>query len=266
MIQLNRHRLLLPAILAIALLSGLSQADAFVWQRLWLGGCCTPAWGISYDPCCDFGWYRSWGPVYRAGLFPRRVWLRSAYCCDFSGSWGQNGGDALSSGCCGAPAGATGITPPPTPPMPPSSPADAQPKLAPQPPAPPSPGADGTDSILRPGPVAPPKPGISPAPSGTSVPRKGQMQLTINVPADAEVSINGRPTRSLGPERRYVSYGLEPGKVYPYVVSVVVRSPSNGEDSRVTRTIYVRAGEERQVAFSQNLPWERRLAEASRGR
>ena len=35
--------------------------------------------------------------------------------------------------------------------------------------------------------------------------------LTISVPYEAKMTINGLPTRSTGSRRQYVSFGLQPG-------------------------------------------------------
>jgi len=45
-------------------------------------------------------------------------------------------------------------------------------------------------------------------------------EIVLVVPTDARVKINGLPTQSRGGFRRYVSYGLEPGKQYRYEIEV----------------------------------------------
>jgi uncharacterized protein (TIGR03000 family) len=42
--------------------------------------------------------------------------------------------------------------------------------------------------------------------------------LTIAVPADAKVLVNGYQTKSTGSVRQYISYGLQPGLSYNYEV------------------------------------------------
>jgi len=104
------------------------------------------------------------------------------------------------------------------------------------------------------------------------VPRTSGMLLTLHVPANAKVLINGRATQSAGAERHYVSYGLKDGKVYPYTVTVLVPRKSAitlvegtpGEDEiQVSRTLYVKAGDDRQLVFSDDLRLERQLADAT---
>jgi uncharacterized protein (TIGR03000 family) len=71
--------------------------------------------------------------------------------------------------------------------------------------------------------------------------------LTIVVPADAKVFINGRQTRSIGTQREYVSYGLESGLTYRYEVRAeVVRDGKTVED---TREVFLTAGSREGVAF-----------------
>jgi len=42
--------------------------------------------------------------------------------------------------------------------------------------------------------------------------------LTVWVPYDAKVTVNGMETRSTGSRRQFVSYGLQQGLSYKYVV------------------------------------------------
>jgi uncharacterized protein (TIGR03000 family) len=71
--------------------------------------------------------------------------------------------------------------------------------------------------------------------------------LTLVVPADAKVFINGRQTRSMGTHREYVSYGLEIGLTYRYEVRAeVVRDGKTIED---TREVFLTAGSREDVAF-----------------
>jgi len=74
--------------------------------------------------------------------------------------------------------------------------------------------------------------------------------LTIYVPYDAKVRINGLLTRSQGSRREYVSYGLKPGYRYQYEVEAeVVR---DGEVIRDTQTVVLTAGGMESVAFGFN--------------
>jgi uncharacterized protein (TIGR03000 family) len=74
--------------------------------------------------------------------------------------------------------------------------------------------------------------------------------LTVWVPFDAKVYINGKETHSTGSRRQYVSYGLQSGMSYKYVVKVqVVR---NGELQEDTKTETMTAGDIKAVAFGFN--------------
>jgi uncharacterized protein (TIGR03000 family) len=87
-----------------------------------------------------------------------------------------------------------------------------------------------------------------PKTSATSAENSGA--LTVWVPYDAKVYVNGKETRSTGSRRQYISYGLEPGMSYKYVVKVqVVR---NGELQEDTKTATLTAGAIQAVAFGFN--------------
>ncbi len=98
----------------------------------------------------------------------------------------------------------------------------------------------------------PPAAGPIPEPSATSTPVPGNSGLlTIWVPHDAKVIINGMNTRSQGGRRQYVSYGLQPGFDYKYEVRAqVVR---NGQLLEDVRTVTLTAGQRDSVAFGFNL-------------
>ena len=74
--------------------------------------------------------------------------------------------------------------------------------------------------------------------------------MTIWVPAEAKVTINGLATRSTGSRRQYVSFGLKPGFSYKYVVhaEIVRDGKLVDEDKTVTMT----AGQQTGVAFGFN--------------
>jgi uncharacterized protein (TIGR03000 family) len=74
--------------------------------------------------------------------------------------------------------------------------------------------------------------------------------LTIYVPYDAKVTVNGRETRSMGSRRQYVSYGLQPGFSYKYEVRAqIVR---DGKPVEEARTIVLTAGSHESIAFGFN--------------
>ncbi len=74
--------------------------------------------------------------------------------------------------------------------------------------------------------------------------------LTVWVPYDAKVTVNGRETQSTGSRRQFISYGLRPGFSYRYVIRAeVVR---NGQPQMDTREVTLTAGQITAVAFGFN--------------
>ena len=74
--------------------------------------------------------------------------------------------------------------------------------------------------------------------------------LTVWVPEDAKVMINGLETRSTGSRRQYYSSGLKPGLTYTYVVRAqVIR---NGQVQEDTQTVTLAAGQTNSLAFRFN--------------
>lgn len=66
----------------------------------------------------------------------------------------------------------------------------------------------------------PPAGGAAPAAPKTSMyrPATNSVLLTVNVPADAKVFVNGNPTTSTGARREYTSSNLQPAASYAYRV------------------------------------------------
>ena len=99
-----------------------------------------------------------------------------------------------------------------------------------------------------------PAPSALPAPvpsKTTSFSIENSGVLTVWVPYDAKVTVNGRETKSTGSRRQFVSFGLKPGLSYKYVVKAsVVRDGQTVED---TRTVNLTAGQLESVAFGFNL-------------
>jgi len=86
-----------------------------------------------------------------------------------------------------------------------------------------------------------------PADSRVSVP-EGSAVLSVSVPARAKLIVNGLETKSTGPHRQFVSTGLQPGLTYKYEVRVqVVR---NGRLLEDTRTVHLKSGLQKAIAFS----------------
>ena len=74
--------------------------------------------------------------------------------------------------------------------------------------------------------------------------------LVVNVPADAKVFVNGRPTTSTGEHRQYVSHGLEAGMRYEYQVRAeIVR---DGKTISDTKTVQLTAGSQSSIAFDMS--------------
>jgi uncharacterized protein (TIGR03000 family) len=72
--------------------------------------------------------------------------------------------------------------------------------------------------------------------------------LSIRVPADAIVRINGEQTSQQGPRREFASSGLVPGRCYTFVVSARWAG-ANGQAMEREQRIQVRGGERRTVDF-----------------
>lgn len=70
--------------------------------------------------------------------------------------------------------------------------------------------------------------------------------LTVSVPEDAVVTVNGHPTKSSGTIRQFMSTGLEEGFVYKYVVEVKY----SGVETPEKRTVRLRAGSTERLVFA----------------
>ena len=99
--------------------------------------------------------------------------------------------------------------------------------------------------------------GYSYSTSGTSVATYAKAKtsgssamLTVRVPQDAKVFVNGSATKSTGTERRYVSRGLKSGESYTYQVKVeVVR---DGKTLEEVKEVKLQTGENASLAFDLN--------------
>ena len=70
-------------------------------------------------------------------------------------------------------------------------------------------------------------------------------KLYVTLPADAKLTIDGRPTVSTSESRVFESPSLTPGKTYFYrLKATVVR---DGKTETVTKEVAVRAGEDTRV-------------------
>jgi uncharacterized protein (TIGR03000 family) len=87
-----------------------------------------------------------------------------------------------------------------------------------------------------------------PPPRTTWLPPTGTGLITISVPEEAKVYINGRETKSTGKVRQYVSAGLIAGYVHTYEIrAVAVR---NGQPVEELRHVELRIGQQSTVAIS----------------
>jgi uncharacterized protein (TIGR03000 family) len=71
--------------------------------------------------------------------------------------------------------------------------------------------------------------------------------LTVAVPDDARIYVNGKATTTPGNERQFVSRNLVPG--YRYTYRIRAELERDGEVVTETKVVEVRAGEDAQVAF-----------------
>ena len=223
-----------------------SQAEAGCW---W--GCARPTCWFS-SPCCSVpcytpycvsscdGWYLGWrpGPVRRLLLGPYR-WYPAAYCpvCHFDD-------------CCCTASGATPAadTPPPA----------EQP--GPTPAKKPTPAPETKSHPVLPPPAAgtPNNPAKASGAAAIDSPSSAGT-ITLHVPADAEVIINGLKTTARGTERVYRSNNLKPGFAYDYKVRI--RLDRNGELIEEVRNVRLTAGAGETLAVDFR-PRAERLAQA----
>lgn len=91
--------------------------------------------------------------------------------------------------------------------------------------------------------------------------RDNSARLTISVPADARVMINGRPTESTGAHREYISHGLVSGLTYKYEVCAQVTR--NGKTLEETKVVILTAGANEGVAFRFQAKSEAQVASAN---
>lgn len=76
--------------------------------------------------------------------------------------------------------------------------------------------------------------------------------LMVEVPPEARIFVNGRPTTSTGTRREYVSRNLKPGFSYSYEVRAeIIR---DGQVVEETKTIDLKAGQVARLAFDLDAP------------
>ena len=239
--------LLVGAVVLVAFSAVAQQADAqwagYYRTAGWGWGCCyspcyTPCYTTCYtpccatvscDPCCGGNWYLGWrpGPVRRL-LLGRYRWYYGGYCCPTYNC-------CYAGDCCTA-VSTCGSAAPMTQPTPAQKPVineqPAMPAEMPTEPAPPAPG-DLPGMPMK----------------TTSADTSGV--LTVWVPYNAEVTVNGLKTASKGSRRQFISHGLKPGFSYKYVVkATIVRDGQLVEDTQV---VTLKAGDISAVAFGFNV-------------
>jgi uncharacterized protein (TIGR03000 family) len=112
-----------------------------------------------------------------------------------------------------------------------------------------------------PAPVAaypPPGPGAvqgavpaSPDGPGPRIPvrlTESDVLLSVHVPSDATVWINGEKTTQSGPRREFLSSGLSPGRSYTFVLAAQWTEP-DGRKLERRRRLSVQGGERRNIDF-----------------
>jgi uncharacterized protein (TIGR03000 family) len=87
-----------------------------------------------------------------------------------------------------------------------------------------------------------------PGPAGAQAER-APAEVTVLVPAAAEIFFDGVPTTQKGAERLFVSPPLEPGRTFHY--DVLARWKQDGETVERTRTVRVTSGARVRVSFLQ---------------
>lgn len=93
-----------------------------------------------------------------------------------------------------------------------------------------------------------PAPAPAPEDGKSTSMRRTEGLLTVEVPADAKIFVNGQATNSAGESRQYVSRNLQAGYNYTYEVRAeIVR---DGKTIEETKTIDVRAGEVAELTFN----------------
>jgi uncharacterized protein (TIGR03000 family) len=146
--------------------------------------------------------------------------------------------------------GSTGGTGTPTPAAPAKTDATPTTPLVPPVDKPVTPPAGGIPNLTPP---VPEGSGVIPStPKSTSIePTAAETGvLTVWVPNEAKVTINGMLTKSTGSKRHFVSYGLRPGYTYKYVVKAeIVRE---GKIVTEEQTVALTAGDRNGVAFGFN--------------
>jgi uncharacterized protein (TIGR03000 family) len=95
--------------------------------------------------------------------------------------------------------------------------------------------------------VVPPAPAPGPAPGSPTSTMRTDGLLSVTVPDDAKIFVNGQPTTSLGDVRHFVSRDLQPGFNYTYEVKA--EAIRGGRMIERVKKVDLRAGESANLAF-----------------
>lgn len=243
-------------ILAVVLIGVMcvSVAETQAGWRHWGGGwgCCGySSYGGWYAPV---GWYSSYGwgyPSYGYGYGYGYGWRGCGWRgCGWRGcGWSSCYSPCYYTSCCYDTCCSGTVVSPATP----SIQGDQTPTPAPAPA--PNPNAPADTQPYTP--QLPADTGAADSQTRTTISADAGL-LTIRVPENAAVFINGYRTKSTGTTRQYISNGLKPGLSYKYEVRAeTVRDGRLVEDSQV---VYLTAGNSERVAFSFDSNSEQRLA------
>jgi uncharacterized protein (TIGR03000 family) len=94
----------------------------------------------------------------------------------------------------------------------------------------------------------------TPAPAQQAPAQQAQpATLTVRLPADARLTVEGQVTKQTGAERRFVSPPLEPGQKFSYTLSAFWE-PNNYTKITRTRKVSVQAGKEVEVDLTKADP------------
>lgn len=204
--------------------------------------------GGSYGSYGSSGGYYSYGSWGSSGGSSGGSWGYSGYGSSGGyhsyGSWGSSGGS--SGGSWG------GYTDHGDAHYAPAAPQDSMP--APPAPNAPARGADGAapaDGAVPGGATPPPAPPGAAGPGGSSTQYRASdtnALLTVNVPTEAKVFINGTATSSRGDLRQYISRGLRNDARYNYEVRAEITR--DGKTVSDVKTVQLGAGETANLAFN----------------
>jgi uncharacterized protein (TIGR03000 family) len=234
------------AVMSLAMLAWTSQADAFGHHR-WHGssgggwGGSSGGWGGSsggYGGSSGGGYGSSGGGSWGGGHWGHKHWRWHGSSGGYgggssggyggsSGGWGSSGGGSSggywggsSGGSGGGSSGGTYYYSPGT---------EMAPMMDP--------------AVVPPAGAAP----VIPAPGTSTSTMRSDGLLSVNVPEDAKIFVNGQATSSSGEMRQYVSRELTAGFNYTYEVRAeVIR---DGRTVEQVKKVDLRAGETARVAF-----------------